>query len=173
VFLGNTGLTISGYENLTVAIILWSLMIPAAGFAVWPWIKRVRISLAPPEGDEPQAKNEAQPMLGRVRETLREVVGDEEFERHEREQKDEQLKRRCIALGHELRKFIHAQGYSNETVARFNQRHEWKLNELREELDERGWLSPQERDMLTFYADDYSHKIEDIAETLIAIGRGH
>ena len=33
------------------ASILWSLMIPAAGFAIWPWIKRVRIGLAPPDAE--------------------------------------------------------------------------------------------------------------------------
>ena len=51
VFLLNTGLTISGYENLTLAVALWSLMVPAAGFAVWPWIKRIRVGLKPPDAE--------------------------------------------------------------------------------------------------------------------------
>lgn len=36
----NTALTVSGYTNLTVAVILWLLMIPLAGYAVWPWVRR-------------------------------------------------------------------------------------------------------------------------------------
>lgn len=51
VFLLNTGLQISGYQNLTLAVILWSLMVPAAVFAVWPWIKRIRVGFKPPDAE--------------------------------------------------------------------------------------------------------------------------
>jgi hypothetical protein len=85
----------------------------------------------------------------------------------------ESLRHRCILLGQELLQFMKVHGYSDETVNRFVQRHEWKVNELRDELDERAWLTTQERDTLTFHADDYSHKIEEIANTLVLLGRGH
>ena len=61
-FLLNTGLTVSGFVNTTVAFFLWSLMIPTALYAVWPWIKRVRIGLKPPDTELREAK-EAQKRL--------------------------------------------------------------------------------------------------------------
>jgi|SRR5215213_6469637 len=90
-----------------------------------------------------------------------------------RQHEEESLRHRCIQLGQELLQFMKIHGYSDETVNRFVQRHEWKVNELRDELDERARLTTQERDTLTFHADDYSHKIEDIANTLVLLGRGH
>jgi hypothetical protein len=92
-----------------------------------------------------------------------------------RRRNEEMLRERCLELAHELQNFMYGRRYTdtNETVARFQQRHEWKVNELREQLDEQGWLTPQERDILTFRADDYSHTIDDIVETLRSLGAGH
>jgi hypothetical protein len=87
---------------------------------------------------------------------------------------DERLRRRCLEVAHELQNFMRRGGHidRNELVARFQQRHEWKVNELRNRLDEQAWLTPQERDTLTFRADDYSHKIDDMVTTLKDIGMG-
>ncbi len=94
---------------------------------------------------------------------------------------EEMLRRRCLELAETLQKFAQAHRRTelnrstdpNETVARFVQRHKWKVDELRDELDTRGWLTPQERDTLTFHADDYSHKIGEMADALRRIGMGH
>lgn len=43
VLLLDTGLTVSGYVNTTLAFALWALMIPATLYGVWPWLKRVRV----------------------------------------------------------------------------------------------------------------------------------
>jgi len=88
---------------------------------------------------------------------------------------DERLRRRCLEVAHEIENFMRIGDYvdPNELVARFRQRHEWKVNELRNRLDEQAWLTPQERDALTFHADDYSHKIYNMETTLRAIGMGH
>lgn len=90
---------------------------------------------------------------------------------------DERLRRRCMEVSHELQNFMrigqHQPVDRNQLVARFQQRHEWKVNEVRDRLDEQAWLTPQERDTLTFRADDHSYRIDEIAAALRDIGRGH
>lgn len=106
------------------------------------------------------------------RDRLRAMLSDPTAKKRRAE---EMLRRRCIEVAYELHNFVHARKYtdSNETVARFNQRHEWKVNELRNRLNEQELLTPQEHDTLTLHADDYSHKIEEMMETLKTIGLGH
>jgi hypothetical protein len=85
------------------------------------------------------------------------------------------LRKRCLGLGHELFNFAKARRYENEreTIDRFRQRHEWKVTELRDELDEQELLTPQERDDLTFRTNDGSYKIEEMVDMLRSIGMGH
>ena len=90
-------------------------------------------------------------------------------------QRDEKLVRgRSLEVAHDLLTFMHGRRYTDadETVARFRQRHQWKVDEVRERLEKQALLTDQERDTLTFRADDYPRKIEEMAETLRAIGMG-
>lgn len=88
---------------------------------------------------------------------------------------DERLRRRCMEVSHELQNFMRIGQHvdRNQLVVRFQQRHEWKVNEVRDRLDGQAWLTSQERDTLTFRADDYSYKIDEIAAALRDIGMGH
>lgn len=64
----------SGFVNATVAFSLWALMIPTALYAVWPWIKRVRIGLAPPDTELREAKEAQQRLFARFKEAHRELT---------------------------------------------------------------------------------------------------
>jgi Tfp pilus assembly protein PilN len=126
---------------------------------------------ASPEKEKEQLKKKLL-IVEQDRDRLRARLADPTAKR---QHTDKMLRSRCLEVAHELQNFMSGRAYtdSNETVVAFNQRHEWKVSKLRDELDKQAWLTLQERDILTFRADDYSHKIKDIAETLRSIGMGH
>lgn len=83
---------------------------------------------------------------------------------------DEMLRKRYLELAHEVRSFAltHKSRYGDqrEAVERFMRRHYPDVEEAREEMDERGWITGQERDDLTISADDRVEKIEQMANVL-------
>jgi hypothetical protein len=93
-----------------------------------------------------------------------------------RRRDEEMLKRRCIDLAQEVE--IFRLGNSSqwqdegETVTRFKLRHESKVTDLHDELDEHGMLTAKERESLTLSAHDGLDKIKRMATTLEAIGMG-
>lgn len=106
------------------------------------------------------------------RDELRAFLADPTAKR----QRDEKMLRRaCLKVAQEVGVFARERRYKNddETVNRFKQRHEDKVTKLRDELDQHGWLTAEEREALTFRADDHWRKIGYIAETLRSIGMGH
>ena len=106
------------------------------------------------------------------RDKLREKLADPTAMRRHNEQI---LQRRCLEVAQELENFMRGRGYASpdETVAAFTQRHEWKVNQLRDELRKQGWLTVQERDILTFRDGAPPHIIVAMAATLKDIGMGH
>jgi hypothetical protein len=166
------GFLTSGIGNLCV-IVVGIVLVLWAVVSQQPEAQPLPQSSATPDTNTQREVERLEKQLRRVeqeRDRYRALQVDPNAKRlHE----EESLRHSCILLGQELLQFMKVHGYSDETVNRFVQRHEWKVNELRDELDERAWFTMQERDALTFNADDYSHKIEEIANTLILLGRGH
>ncbi len=162
----------SGLGNLAV-IVVGILLLLWAMLTQQPETESVNVALSQPEGNqELEQLRKSFRRIQQERDRLRARLSDPTAARR---LEDERLRRRCLEVAHELQNFMRIGRHvdSNELVARFQQRHEWKVNELRNRLDEQAWLTPQERDALTFHADDYSHKIDDMVITLKAIGMGH
>lgn len=95
-----------------------------------------------------------------------------------RQREEEMLRKRCGDLALEVRGFAQAhksQRYTDqqEAVERFRRRYYNRVEEAREELDGRGWLTDEERHTLTLSPQDGMDGIGRMADALgnIAVGR--
>jgi hypothetical protein len=91
-----------------------------------------------------------------------------------RQREERMARERCTEVAQELTTFwqSHQRTDSQEFIAIFQKRQEWKVNELRERLEKQGLLTTQERDILTFRSGDDLKKIEQIIFLLRKIGEG-
>jgi hypothetical protein len=90
-------------------------------------------------------------------------------------QREEQMAReRCLEVSDELFAFLQGRPFVDpaETVAAFKQRQQWKVDEVRDRMDDQGLLTQREREALTFRSDNQLDKIEAMVELLARLGQG-
>lgn len=151
------------------------------GFFLLLWSRHARMPETEPSSQpvapDPTAGKEAERLKARLQKVeqenkrLRASLADPTAER---ERKEGLARRRALEVAQDLQKFWNARKYTDyyETVARFRQRHEWKVDEVRERLEGQKRITDQERDTLTFRVDDPPDKIREMAEILRAVGMG-
>lgn len=195
-------LTVTETVSNTLADIILASMVLVSLWTFWPWLKRWRPwTLVPADTHVPaphQAKEvgaeKQTPIIGNDEEIGR---LNKEVERRDRKiqalaqgyeqllgkltdptanrQREERMAReRCTEVAQELTTFwqSHQRTDSQEFIAAFQKRQEWKVNELRERIEQQGLLTAQERDTLTFRSGDGPDKIEQIVFLLRKIGEG-
>lgn len=92
----------------------------------------------------------------------------------ERQRQERTARERCIEVSDEVFMFLKDRPFVDpaESVAAFEQRQQWKVDDVRDRMDKQGLLTQRERDILTFRSGDQLDKIEAIVEVLSRLGQG-
>lgn len=80
-FIAGVGIELSGYENFTLAVLLWITAVLLLGIPAWPWIKKVRVGFAPPDAElreAQEAQNRLSKDLVEAQNRLRELSASQE-----------------------------------------------------------------------------------------------
>ena len=92
-FIAGVGVELSGYENFTLAVILWGAAVLLLGIPAWPWIKRWRpFTLAPAHNSHHMEPMSATPSTTDESDELKQLKNDLQEVRQERDSLREEHK---------------------------------------------------------------------------------